>query len=132
MESFIAGGRTWDEANERWVARGVSGAYLPVHVPVVEFPYLFVGGWCEAAMSSLARLAAVSLQANLPGACVALMNCSIGSTMDCLVTWCGQAVNRAFQFGQKSLDSIRFDSRYRIDFFDSIRFGNLINLPLVH
>jgi len=29
-------------------------------------------------------------------------------------------------------DSIRFDSRYRIDFFDSIRFGNLINLPLVH
>jgi len=34
--------------------------------------------------------------------------------------------------GKKSLDSIRFDSRYRIDFFDSIRFGNLINLPLVH
>ena len=31
--------------------------------------------------------------------------------------------------GQKSYDSIRFDSRYRIDFF---RFGNLINLPLVH
>jgi len=28
--------------------------------------------------------------------------------------------------------SIRFDSRYRIDFFDSIQFGNLINLPLVH
>jgi len=28
--------------------------------------------------------------------------------------------------------SIRFDSRYRINFFDSIRFGNLINLPLVH
>ena len=28
--------------------------------------------------------------------------------------------------------SIRFDFRYRIDFFDSIRFGNLINLPLVH
>jgi len=27
---------------------------------------------------------------------------------------------------------IRFDSRYRIDFFDSIRFGSLINLPLVH
>ena len=27
---------------------------------------------------------------------------------------------------------IRFDSRYRIDFFDSIRFGNLINLPLLH
>ena len=39
---------------------------------------------------------------------------------------------RAFQFGQKSFDSIRFDFRYRIDFFDSIRFGNLINLPLVH
>ena len=37
----------------------------------------------------------------------------------------------AFQFGQKSFDSIRFDSRYRIDFFDSIRFGNLINLPLL-
>ena len=37
---------------------------------------------------------------------------------------------RAFQFGEKV--SIRFDSRYRIDFFDSIRFGNLINLPLVH
>ena len=34
--------------------------------------------------------------------------------------------------GKKSFDSIRFDSRYRIDFFDSIRFGNLINLPLVH
>jgi len=33
--------------------------------------------------------------------------------------------------GKKSFDSIRFDSRYRIDFFDSIRFGNLINLPLV-
>ena len=41
---------------------------------------------------------------------------------------------REFQFGQKKFrfDSIRFDSRYRIDFFDSIRFGNLINLPLVH
>jgi len=39
---------------------------------------------------------------------------------------------RAFQFVQKSFDSIRFDSRYRIDFFDSIQFGNLINLPLVH
>ena len=39
---------------------------------------------------------------------------------------------RAFQFGQKSFDSIRFNSRYRIDFFDSILFGNLINLPLVH
>ena len=36
---------------------------------------------------------------------------------------------RAFQFGQKSIDSIRFDYRYRIDFFDSIRFGDLINLP---
>ena len=35
--------------------------------------------------------------------------------------------------GEKSFDSIRFDSRYRIDFFlDSIPFGNLINLPLVH
>ena len=34
--------------------------------------------------------------------------------------------------GEKSFDSIRFDSRYRIDFFDSIRFINLINLPLVH
>jgi len=33
--------------------------------------------------------------------------------------------------GKKSFDSIRFDSRYGIDFFDSIRFGNLINLPLV-
>ena len=39
--------------------------------------------------------------------------------------------NRAFQFGQKKV-SIRFDSRYRIDFFDSIRFGNLVNLSLVH
>jgi len=28
--------------------------------------------------------------------------------------------------------TIRFDSRYRIDFFDSIRFANLINLPLLH
>ena len=28
--------------------------------------------------------------------------------------------------------SIRFDSRYRIDFFNSIRCGGLINLPLVH
>ena len=34
--------------------------------------------------------------------------------------------------GKKSFNSIRFDFRYRIDFFDSIRFGNLINLPLVH
>ena len=38
--------------------------------------------------------------------------------------------SRAFQFGQKV--SILFDSRYRIDFFDSIRFANLINLPLLH
>jgi len=29
--------------------------------------------------------------------------------------------SRAFQFGQKSFDLIQFDSRYRIDFFDSIR-----------
>jgi len=28
--------------------------------------------------------------------------------------------------------STRFDSRYRIDFFNSIRCGGLINLPLVH
>ena len=41
------------------------------------------------------------------------------------------ADSRAFQFGQKKV-SIRFNSRYRIDFFYSIRFGNLINLPLVH
>jgi len=36
--------------------------------------------------------------------------------------------------GKKSFNSIRFDSRYGIDFdfFDSIQFGNLINLPLVH
>jgi len=33
--------------------------------------------------------------------------------------------------GKKSFDSIRFDCRYRIDFFDLIRFGNLINFPLV-
>jgi len=26
-------------------------------------------------------------------------------------------LGKAFQFGQKSFDSIRFDSRYRIDFF---------------
>ena len=39
---------------------------------------------------------------------------------------------RAFQFGQKSFDSMPFDSRYQIDFLDSIRFGNLINLSLVH
>ena len=32
---------------------------------------------------------------------------------------------RAFQFGQKSFYSIRFDSRYRIDFF-SIRFDSAI------
>jgi len=36
---------------------------------------------------------------------------------------------RAFQFGQKSFDSIRFSLTNR---FFSIRFGNLINLPLVH
>jgi len=42
-----------------------------------------------------------------------------------------QHSSKAFQFGQKSFDSIRFDSRYRIDFF-SIRFANLITLPLVH
>jgi len=41
-------------------------------------------------------------------------------------------VSRAIQFGQKSFDSIRFDSHYRIDFFDSIRFANLINLPVVY
>ena len=35
-----------------------------------------------------------------------------------------------FNSGKKKL-SIRFDFRYRIDFF-SIRFGNLINLMLVH
>ena len=38
---------------------------------------------------------------------------------------------RAFQFGPKSFDSIRFSLPNRF-FFDSIRFGNLINLPLVH
>jgi len=38
---------------------------------------------------------------------------------------------RAFQFGQKKF---RFDSILATEsiFFDSIRFGNLINLPLVH
>ena len=46
--------------------------------------------------------------------------------------WTAPLSTRAFQFGQKSFHSIRFDSRYRIDFFDSIRFGNLIHLPLVH
>ena len=45
------------------------------------------------------------------------------------VLWYDTVRDRAFQFGQKK---IRFDSRYRIDFFDSIRFGNMINLPLVH
>ena len=34
--------------------------------------------------------------------------------------------------GKKSFDSDRFDYRYRIDFFDLIRFANLINLPLLH
>ena len=29
--------------------------------------------------------------------------------------------SKAFQFGQKSFDSIRFDFRCGIDFFDSIR-----------
>jgi len=41
---------------------------------------------------------------------------------------------RAFQFGQKKV-SIRFDSIFATEsifFFESIRFGNLINLPLVH
>jgi len=37
---------------------------------------------------------------------------------------------RAFQFGQKKV-SIRFDYRYRIDFFDSIRQSDKY-LPLVH
>jgi len=32
---------------------------------------------------------------------------------------------RAFQFGQKSFDSIRFDFRYRIDFFSN-RFDSAI------
>ena len=41
-------------------------------------------------------------------------------------------IARAFQSGPKSFDSIWFDSRYRIDFFDSIWFANLINLPLLH
>ena len=39
---------------------------------------------------------------------------------------------RAIQFGKKSFDSIRFDSRTESIFFDSIRFANLINLPLLH
>jgi len=34
--------------------------------------------------------------------------------------------------GKKSFDSILFDFRYRIVFFDLTRFGNLINLPLLH
>jgi len=42
-------------------------------------------------------------------------------------TWAPPA--RACQFGQKSFDSIRFSLTNR---FFSIRFGNLINLPLVH
>ena len=67
--------------------------------------------------------------------------CSCSSMLLCRTTWTTVAMpvlidvrmtTRAFQFGRKSFDSIRFDSRYRIDFFDSIRFGNLINLPLVH
>jgi len=49
-----------------------------------------------------------------------------------LITGFRSLVGRAFQCGLKSFDSIRFDSRYRIDFFDSIKFGNLINVPLVH
>ena len=49
-----------------------------------------------------------------------------------IVSYRSGLAGRAFQFGQKSFDSIRFDSRYRIDFFDSIRFASLINLPLLH
>ena len=37
--------------------------------------------------------------------------------------------SRAFQFGQKKF---RFDSILAIDSIFSIRFSNLINLPLVH
>ena len=43
--------------------------------------------------------------------------------------WASASCTRAFRFGQKKF---RFDSRYRIDFFDSIRFANLINLPLLN
>ena len=41
--------------------------------------------------------------------------------------------SRAFQFGQKKV-SVRFYSIFATEsiFFDSIRFDNLINLPLVH
>jgi len=46
-----------------------------------------------------------------------------------MLDWAHVFNDRAYQFGQKKF---RFDSRYRIDFFDSIRFSNLINLPLVH
>jgi len=42
----------------------------------------------------------------------------------------GHVYSRAFQLGQKSFDSIRFSLPNR--FLDSIQFGNLINLPLVH
>jgi len=37
--------------------------------------------------------------------------------------------SRAFQFGQKKF---RFDSILAIESIFSIRFGNLINLPLIH
>jgi len=38
-----------------------------------------------------------------------------------LCSWMPQLTARAFQFQQKSFDSVRFDSRYQIDFCDLIR-----------
>ena len=50
--------------------------------------------------------------------------------LDLYAAW--QVLVRAFQFGQKK--SFRFNSILATEsiFFYSIRFGNLINLPLVH
>jgi len=44
----------------------------------------------------------------------------------------GACVHRVEHSNSGKKVSIRFDYRYRIEFFDSIRFANLINLPLLH
>jgi len=82
-----------NEMDERLLLVHRVSAYLPCRVSTVECPYLFAGR-CNVADGPLA----ISLQANLPDACAALMNCPIGSesspsTMDCLSTcdFCEQA-----------------------------------------
>ena len=49
-------------------------------------------------------------------------------------TWAASSIVDRYSLEHSNLGKkkFQFDSRYRIDFFDSIRFANLINLPLLH